>query len=286
MIRILLGLLLTCALASTAAAEPALWRLRDRDSDIVLFGSVHLLPEGVKWRTRQLDRAVARAQEIWFELPDQGPVNASVAMEAAQRGALPAGQSLSEQLSPEGRARLARLSKQYGLPLEAMNRLEPWLADISLQVAGYMRAGAKEELGVERVISARAPKSARRKAFESAAEQLDFFDGAPPADQIASLERSMLELEAEPDSFLRLTRAWASGDLATLEREALEPLKEAAPALYRNLITARNRRWADEIVRMLNGKGRIVIVVGAGHLVGPDSVPALLRARGIRVEGP
>ena len=32
--------------------------------------------------------------------------------------------------------------------------------------------------------------------------------------------------------------------------------------------------------------GEAVMVVGVGHLVGPDSVPALLRARGVVVEGP
>ena len=32
--------------------------------------------------------------------------------------------------------------------------------------------------------------------------------------------------------------------------------------------------------------GRTVMVVGAGHLAGPDGVPAQLRALGFKVEGP
>jgi len=40
------------------------------------------------------------------------------------------------------------------------------------------------------------------------------------------------------------------------------------------------------ILKRLEGQGEAVMVVGVGHLVGPDSVPALLRARGIPVEGP
>ena len=59
-----------------------------------------------------------------------------------------------------------------------------------------------------------------------------------------------------------------------------------APGIYRTLVVARNQRWIDPIIERLQGKGEAVMVVGVGHLVGPDSVPSLLRARGIRVDGP
>ena len=61
---------------------------------------------------------------------------------------------------------------------------------------------------------------------------------------------------------------------------------KSAPGVYRSLVVARNRRWVDAIMDRLNGKGEAVMVVGVGHLVGPDSVPALLRARGVSVDGP
>ncbi len=56
--------------------------------------------------------------------------------------------------------------------------------------------------------------------------------------------------------------------------------------MYERLVAARNRRWAVEIERLLKSGRRVLIVVGVGHLVGPDSVPALLRRRGVAVEGP
>ena len=42
----------------------------------------------------------------------------------------------------------------------------------------------------------------------------------------------------------------------------------------------------EAITRRLDGSGQAVMVVGVGHLIGPDSVPALLRKQGFRVEGP
>jgi uncharacterized protein len=60
-----------------------------------------------------------------------------------------------------------------------------------------------------------------------------------------------------------------------------------APASYRRLIIERNARWARLLARVArNQPGVTVVVVGAGHLVGPAGVPSLLRARGFRVEGP
>ena len=47
---------------------------------------------------------------------------------------------------------------------------------------------------------------------------------------------------------------------------------------------------ADAIYQSLNTindeRPETVIVVGAGHLVGRDSVPSMLRARGVKVDGP
>ncbi len=58
------------------------------------------------------------------------------------------------------------------------------------------------------------------------------------------------------------------------------------PGIYRTLVVARNQRWVDAITERLHGRGEAVVVVGVGHLIGPDSVPSLLRARGVRVDGP
>jgi uncharacterized protein YbaP (TraB family) len=45
----------------------------------------------------------------------------------------------------------------------------------------------------------------------------------------------------------------------------------------------RNRVWADDIQRKLTGSGTSFIAVGAGHLVGRDSVQELLASRGVEV---
>ncbi len=77
-----------------------------------------------------------------------------------------------------------------------------------------------------------------------------------------------------------------AGDVARIQTEAVDPLKIQAPGVYKALVVDRNRRWIKLILARLREPGESVMVVGVGHLVGPDSVPALLRARGVSVEGP
>ena len=71
-----------------------------------------------------------------------------------------------------------------------------------------------------------------------------------------------------------------------MKRDANDPLQKVSPGLYQRLVVKRNRRWADRLADRLRSPGKVVVVVGIGHMVGPDGLPALLRARGFAVEGP
>lgn len=272
--------------ACQARAEPAMWTIRDGDGTITLYGSVHLLPPELQWRSPRLERALASADEIWLEIAPSRGWNGAASAEAARRGALPPGESLIAELSPEGRARLTRLTRALNVPTDTLDRMEPWLAEIALAVAFHRAKGAVAEAGVEEVVEKTAPEDVRWRAFETVSDQIEVFDGAPVEAQVASLEYALKEMEEDPEVFDRLVGGWAKGDVCAVEREALAPLRKAAPVIYRRLIVERNERWADRLVEVARGGGDVVVVVGAGHLAGSEGVPALLRARGLKVEGP
>src|SRR6476660_5334039 len=56
-------------------ARPALWEVSDPDTTIYLFGTIHLLPDQVQWRTPAFDQAVAGSQELVVEtiIDDKNP---------------------------------------------------------------------------------------------------------------------------------------------------------------------------------------------------------------------
>jgi uncharacterized protein YbaP (TraB family) len=272
--------------AGAAQARPPIWIVSDKDSELVLFGSVHVLPPGLDWRPPALQSALGRADDLWFELPIDPASEAETARLAGKLGVLAPDKSLYKMLPADDVARLSRVAAAYNVSPALLDRFQPWLAEVALAGAAYRRSGAGGDDGVEKAISASAPTTAARRAFETPAEQLGFFSDTPLNDQIASLRQTLQEMEDEPDEFAILLRAWLAGDLATLDREALSPLRKASPVLFKRLVTDRNARWAVKLDQRLKGKGRTVVVVGVGHLIGEDSLPDRLRALGYSVKGP
>lgn len=274
------------AAPAVALAKPAVWVVSDADSTIVLFGSVHLLPKGVDWRPQALTEALATADDLWFETPMDDAARLEASRIVMAHGMLPKGQSLTKLLSRKDAARLKRVAKALRVPFKDLDRLQPWLADVTLAAAQISRDGGRSAEGVERVIDREAPAPIARRAFETPGQQVSIFAGAPRSAQIASLADTLRSIEEDPNAFDTVVRLWAAGDVDGLAREAVQPIKAVSPTLYRVLIQRRNANWTRQIAARLAGSGKTVMVVGAGHLVGPDSVPALLRARGIKVEGP
>jgi hypothetical protein len=272
--------------AGPALAQPPVWVVKDKDSELVLFGSVHILPPGLDWEPPALARALAAADDLWFELPVDPAAEAETGRLATELGVLPPDQSLFKQLSPRDAQRLMRVAAMYDVSPGVLDRLQPWLAEIALAGGAYRKVGADAASGVEKTISAAARPEAQRRAFETPAEQIGILSHAPRNEQIASLRQTLQEMETKPDQFATLVKAWVDGDMAALDREAIAEMRKAAPTLFKTLVTERNIRWTAELDARLKGHGRTVVVVGVGHLIGPGGVPARLRALGYSVTGP
>lgn len=284
---LLAALLLWAAGAATAAADPPLWRARGPNgAEVVLFGSVHVLTEDARWRTPALDAALAKADQVWFETPFDPASRAEAGTIALEKGKAVPGRTLSSHLSRSERALVARAAARLDLPMAMLEPMQPWYVEMLIALADLQRIGGRQALGVEEQISAGLPPDKTRRAFETPAQQIALFANASPREQAASLVQSLRELEAEPEAFAKLQQAWVDGDVRFLEREAVAPMKAKAPRLYRRLVTARNQAWTTTIEGLLKGSEQAFIVVGVGHLIGPDSVPAMLRRKGFAVEGP
>jgi uncharacterized protein YbaP (TraB family) len=283
--RLFLPLLLLLAPAA-ASAQPPVWVVHDADSTIVLFGSIHVLPQGLDWRPPALNDAIAKADDLWFEVPFDDAAQLGAQRAVLAGGMLPEGQRLSDLLSPKGRKRLQAAVASLGLSTDQLDRLRPWLAEVTVSIAIYQKAGAEGADGVERQLFASAPASAKRMAFETPEQQIGFFANAPLKDQVASLEETLKEADDAEGQYRQLLDAWMKADVRALDREAVQPLRRASPRLYATLVTARNAAWTQQILQRLHGSGHTVIVVGVGHLVGKDGVPNRLRALGVQVDGP
>ena len=277
------------ASAAPARAEPPLWRVHGPGGrELVMFGSVHLLDAGEAWFTPALAKALSGADRLWFEIPLDAAAQKEAQAQAIAKGRLPAGETLPPLLSPAGRARLKTVVAELKLPDAAFETLQPWLAEAILSVSYFLKAGARSDLGVEQQVDHAAPATAARGALETVDDQIAALSGGSRADQLASLEQTLHDIHDEPRSFDRLVAEWRRGDVRALVREELEPMRRESPSVYARLLLDRNRRWTGELEALLrNGPaGRTVVVVGVGHLVGAQGVPAELRRDGLAVDGP
>ena len=275
------------AACAPAAAEPPVWTAHGAaGSQVTLFGSVHLLQETTHWKSAAVDALLAGADRLMFEIPMDEAAQAGVAGKLLELGRLPGDELLRPQLSPAARERLERQAEKLGLPIASVDHMQPWLAEVLVSVSYFQRAGARADLGVEHQIELAAPPKIDKAAFESIEDQLQALSGGARADQLKALEETLEEIDTDPDGFARLAEAWARGDVKTIEKEGIEDMRAKAPGAYQRLVVGRNKRWVGEIEDLLKRPGRTFAVVGIGHLVGPDSVPTLLRRDGVVVDGP
>ena len=273
-------------IGGAARALPPVWVIKSGKTTMILFGSLHVLPPRLDWVPRTLADGLARSDEVWFELPMDAATEAHVGELARARGMLKPGDHLSAYLKPAQIDRLDRDAAIVGVVPKSLEPLKPWLADVVLSLALDGKSGASGAYGVEARVQTLTPRSARRRAFETAEEQIDILAGASMTDQAANLDSTLDDIEDKDNIYDRLLKAWMSGDLAGLQHEVLDPLRTRTPDLYARLISDRNHRWVATLKERLKQGGTVVVVVGLGHLIGPDGVPAALRAQGVAVDGP
>ena len=271
------------ACAGAAQAAPALWEVRDRDSVVYLFGSMHVLAPNVRWRTRAFDHAYAAADRVWFETrADVGPdrIKALVDLYGVDPD-----RSLTEKLSPTALATLRPVLDRDGVPLEQVERLRPWAAAMMLSVAPMTQKGAKVESGVDVATTQRARVAEKPiETFETIEQQLRIFADLPEPVELAYLDDVAREQLSPPRDGVVLERAWLKGDMNRLGAVLVDHMRTERPELYQALLLRRNLAWADRLdAVMRQGQGTDLVVVGALHMAGNQGLPALMRARGYAV---
>jgi len=287
--RHLAAALLVLVIASCAPRSdgPALWRIADADSEIWLFGTVHVLPRELQWRSARIDGAFRSAQTVVFETNIDMEDRAAFDTLVREEGSLPAGETLAARLSPQDRERLARIAGRLHMNTAALDQLRPWLAALQVSLAFAQANGAETAAGVESILKPEAEAANKTiRYLELPEDQIRALSTLSPAAEARFFSASLRQIEDNAGALHEIDQAWARGDVQTLGPMLQEQLSEAGPEAHRAIITDRNTRWTAQIAEMLDGQGRIFIAVGAAHLVGDDSVVAQLRTRGIAVEGP
>jgi hypothetical protein len=263
-------------------ADPALWVVRDKDTTLYLFGTIHMLQPGMTWFDEAVKTAFDRSGELMFEIVQGDPAQQQQLMVA--KGMNPAGPTLTEQLPADKRDAVGKALVEAGLPKPAYDRMDPWLAALIASLTPIQKLGYKGENGPETVLAAAAKASGKPvSALETTEQQIGFFDGLSRPAQVQFLVSTVDELPKAGETMAKMVALWSAGNPDGLAAEMNESLKDS-PEVAKTLLTDRNARWATLLKARMAKPGTVFVAVGAGHLAGAGSVQAQLARAGVKVE--
>ncbi len=263
-------------------ADPALWVVKDADTTVYLFGTVHVLKPGLTWFDEAVRAAFDRSDTLVLEMVEPDP--AALQKIVMAKGMTSGKPTLTEQLPPAKRAAVVAALTNAGLPQAAYDRMKPWLAAVTATITPLGKLGYDAGSGPEKVLGAAAKAAGKPVVgLETAEQQLGFFDGLSTPAQVEFLTASVDELPKLPAEMERMVRSWSRGDPAALAAVLNDSLKES-PEVARVLLTDRNRTWAGWIGQRIKQPGVVFMAVGAGHLAGGEAVQAQLAKRGLKAE--
>lgn len=279
-----------CLLAGPAwgADRGALFKVAAYGHTMYLFGTMHVGQPGFYPLEPRIADAVSRASTLALEI-DPGQDPAAIAQAMQVHGMRGAGDT-APALSPTLRKRLDKVIARAGVDGDAVSRLKPWLLATVLAMAEYSSQGYRADLSVDSHLAqlARAAK-VPIVALETPASQMSLFSRLSDEEQLRFLEDSvaMIESGKQSEEVKGIVDAWRTADRQGFDRIAERTANDTSVAgrfVKQVLLDERNVIMADKLARMLERSDNMVAAVGVLHLIGNTSVPALLSARGLKVE--
>ena len=295
LLRPLRGRLLTALLAALPAfaaygqsgSTPLIWEVRSTTNTSYLFGTIHVGARKLYPLSRAVEDAFASAQVLALEAD---PTDALAVGTAAAGAAYTPPDTLANHISPALMEDLTRSLPALGLPIEYARVMRPSLLAMTIEMMEVSRHGYDPALGLDTYLARRAKQTGKRIVeLESIREQLALLNSFSDELQEGML-RSALDSVADGtlgNQLRDLVAAWRAGDSQKLLAQVDQDTDQLPPALAQEyehaLYVTRNYAMVDKLVPMLEAGTPVFVAVGTGHLLGPQGLVELLKAKGYRI---
>ena len=272
------------ATAQAAQAKTFAWKASGKGGAIYIIGSIHVMSESFYPLNPALEAAFTDSDLLVEEVDLTEMLEPTAQLSILSRGMLPGNQSLDKVISPSTMALVQKAVGDLGAAAGPLMRFKPWMLAIALQGMELAKIGFNPALGLDQHFYEQAKTGGKSvQGLETVDFQISRFDDMTAEQQDRMLAATLKELATETAAVGKLGDAWKAGDVAAIERIALADLK-SDPLMYQRLLVERNRNWMPKIEALFARRGRALVVVGAAHLVGPDGLIAMLKAKGYTVE--
>lgn len=278
------ALLATAFSSASVFADTSMWKVSKGNDYLYIGGTVHLLPESAFPLPAEFDAAYQATDTLVLEVKMPDPTDTAAQTALLQAMAYNDGRTLAKVLSPQVYQQVSDYFAPYGVQLQQLDGYKPGFIALQMLAIEMMKAQMAGE-GVDSYFDKRAQADGKAMAYlETVESQLNLLANMGEGYEDAFMKMNLDQFSDFEKYFTGMIAAWRDGDMAKLDKLAVEPAREMDQVLYQALFVKRNHAWLPQIEKMFGNESKELVLVGAGHLAGKDSVLALLQQAGYLVQ--
>ncbi len=281
---------LVLVILASAGARPLLaqdrhllWEVVGAQGRVTLVGSIHTLRQDAYPLPDVYGEAYGAARGLALETDMAAMEDPAFQARILALGLYPEGETLRDRLSPDAYGALAEALTARGLPPEQLARFKPWFCAFTLTLLELQRLGYQPQYGLDSHFYRKALQDGKPLYhLEPVEAQIQLLASLDRGKQEDFLLQSLQELDLLASKAAEMTGAWQEGDAEGLDA-FIQASFEGFPELYDRFFTQRNRSWVPRIEKFIREGRNVLVVVGAGHLVGDEGLVRMLEDRGHRL---
>jgi uncharacterized protein YbaP (TraB family) len=272
-----------------AAVGPAMWRVTDGDSQVIILGILPVFPKKQKWSTKRIEGALRGANSL-ITPPASSTGVGDVWLMMSKKG-LPNRRTLKEDVSPALYARYEATARRAGVSIKDFARDKPVWAGARLRREVVQKIGLSDDEPVSTVkqLARQAGVSVRAAGRYDIGPLFKTVNAMDDAASEACLSYTLDDIDFDLDRASIAARAWSVGDIGTVRAnyqgstlmKCLLGSPQAATLLDRSVTDSVNA-----VNAALKKPGKTVAVLPLAILLRKDGVLARLRAAGYSVSSP
>jgi uncharacterized protein YbaP (TraB family) len=262
-----------------------IWKVSSATTSVYPLGSVHVASPDIYPLDSAIEDAFASAKYLVVEVNVHNIDTANVNKLMLEHGVYPQGETFQENVPPSLYDALAAQFKRFDIDMTTLDMYRPWVISATLDQLVLQGLGYLPENGIDYYFLDKGAQTKMILQLETPEDQLELLYSLPDELMIKSLQYDIDNMTTQED-MEELFKAWEDGDVAKMESITFEPLTkepDLAP-YYEKMIDERNFNMVEKIEEFLTSNETYFIVVGAGHMVGENSLVNLLSEKGYTVE--
>ncbi len=276
---------ITLVFSTAVYAESSVWKLDADNGSFYLAGSCHVLRKSDYPLPKEFESAYAAADQVIFETDIEALRSPDIRLLMMSKGMYTGGDTLEKKLSKKAYESLVKFCNDRSMSIDFLQNFKPWMAAMTLLILELGKNGISAADGLDMYFSNKAKKDEKQTGgLEDVYKHAELLSSLGEEFDDTIIESFIREVEKLQAVMKDLIKSWRVGDEAGIDKYLADNMRKEFPALYRRLITDRNRDWISHLETLIASGKNTLVIVDVGHLVGEDSVINLLKSRGYKVK--